>query len=234
MSNSTKTRLAIAFFSFGFVLMIAAFIVGKGRPYEALPYGPGMLNHFLLSVASEYPTGDRGVLVPSDRVNTSYGVSEDIYYQGRRAAKRDPEGKVYCVGLMFEIYMKACAKAGGRDFQLGAITENEIGQFRKDWYGVDGNRRTLVRTLSERGLGIEITNPEEAREGDLVQFWRKNGSGHSVLFLGWERDSTGDRRAISYWSAQSANGISENTEYFANHGGDVLNDEIYIVRAYKP
>jgi hypothetical protein len=60
---------------------------------------------------------------------------------------------------------------------------------------------------------------KDARPGDFLILWRANGSGHSVVFLGWAwKDKR--RVGIRYRSSQpGTNGIGDLTEYFAGHEG---------------
>ena len=80
--------------------------------------------------------------------------------------------------------------------------------------------------LVERfGLGtghiihIADTNLDESpipTKGDIVQFWRKNGSGHSVVFKGFlDTDNDGVSDKICYWSSQ------KRTDGFGNSCEDI-------------
>ena len=40
--------------------------------------------------------------------------------------------------------------------------------------------------------------------GDLVQFWRNSGNGHSAVFVAHTRYRSGALRGLVFWSAQGA------------------------------
>jgi hypothetical protein len=65
--------------------------------------------------------------------------------------------------------------------------------------------------------GNQISNPSNAnqrlQEGDLLQFWRHDDSGHSVVFGGYQRDTAGRITGICYWSSNVAtNGYGRQCE----------------------
>lgn len=191
----------------------------------------GELNPQILEVVAEYSRKNSHLPVAQGAiVNTTYGVTRDITYDGRKVVSRSSGGEVYCVGLVFDVYMAACEKKKGSRFRLPGVKSADMVQFRRDWYGVDGNERTFVRTLVDRELGVEIENPRDAKPGDLIQFWRQK-SGHSVVFLDWARDERGAIKGIRYWSAGQQYGIGENTELFEGRGGSIDPDRVFIVRA---
>lgn len=66
-----------------------------------------------------------------------------------------------------------------------------------------GNHFALVQ-YSRMGRIIE---PKNARPGDFMNISWRSGNGHSVIFLGWYLDSSGDWNVV-YWSSQkSTNGL---------------------------
>ncbi|NJL72126.1 MAG: hypothetical protein HC888_11365 [Candidatus Competibacteraceae bacterium] len=141
---------------------------------------------------------------------------------------------------MFQIYMDSLRKfsedyygSASRYTFRNPEVEEKITEFREDFYGVSGNRRTFVDALVSRDLGIEVA-PKGALPGDLVQFWRNSGSGHAVVFLGWVSDDDGKPITILYWSVQSQTGISRNSESIGMSRHEVDPDGIYVVRAFAP
>lgn len=51
------------------------------------------------------------------------------------------------------------------------------------------------------------------RSGDFVQLWRKNSSGHSVVFAGYLKNSEGVITGLCYWSSnQETNGFAHRCE----------------------
>jgi hypothetical protein len=79
------------------------------------------------------------------------------------------------------------------------------------------------------GIGTRI-EPNKARAGDFLQFWRTNKSGHSVVFLEWIADD-GKRIGFKYRSSQgSTDGIGDRVEYF--EGVDGKDGEVDSKRMY--
>lgn len=59
-------------------------------------------------------------------------------------------------------------------------------------------------------MGTEI-KPECARPGDFANINWTNGGGHSVIFLGWVQDNSGNK-SILYWASQPrTNGLGDQT-----------------------
>lgn len=202
-----------------------------------LPFERSLNRHVLAAMEEMEGTRRPFRVARGDEYLEHVGILEDIHYQGRRVLRADsPEPVVYCIGVMMELYMRACARAAGDNFTLRQVSSANFGDFRHEWYGTDGNRRTFVDALTRRGLGVEIHHPKDARPGDFVQFWRTTGSGHAVVFLDWTYDSEGLINGITFWSSGGSSGLSEATERIGGRSGSlrVLSDEIYIVRAYRP
>lgn len=194
---------------------------------------PIYLNSAILEQIQEYSPRDEFAPLPSELVASTMGATQDIYYLGERRIVGDSHRRSYCIGLIFEVYMKACEKyAGGANaYHLPTVTSDSFKQFRRDFYGVDGNKKTFVRTLSERGLGTEIT-VDEAMPGDLIQFWRSNGTGHAVVFKELEKDREGRPTALHYFSVQSmTGGISDHVESFRK---DIVLASTFVVRPHAP
>lgn len=194
------------------------------------------LNPYILEVIENFPTGVYKIC-DNRRMKTCFGVTRDIYYQGKRVVSTTPDHCVYCIGLVFEVFMDAWELHNKRTGQqtIGSLNKDNIIDFRKRFYGVYGNKKTFVDALTRYGLGVEITNPELAEPGDLVQFWRYNNIGHAVIFQQWIRDANGKITGIQYWSAQrTTNGIDYHSEEIGPHRNDVRPDKIYIVRPIIP
>ncbi len=191
------------------------------------------LNAAVLRQVAQYPKTRIRPVQDESGVFQGMGVSKKIAYQGRTVAEGSGLTEVYCSGITFQVFMDACAAVAGPKCLLRGLSGTNIWEFRRDWYGVDGNRRTLVDALVTRGLGEEIVNPLEAKPGDFVQFWRRSGIGHSVVFLGWQMDPDGKIGGIRYWSAQNGY-LAENVEEFGGFLWQVDSAQIYIVRALAP
>ncbi len=196
------------------------------------------LNPAVLETMKSYPTdGSFGYWWPKG--SGWAGTTQDLVYLGKTIAKGDVKNRSYCCGLTFEVYFKsyeeACRKKG-KPFRIGKLSPSELTEMRLRWYGAsrNGDRKKLsLEALTSMGLGRKIDRPEEARPGDFVQLWRKNGSGHSVIFLKW---TTSGRKitGITYWSSQpGTKGIGVRTERFTGNRG-VDQEQIFIARAAHP
>lgn len=61
----------------------------------------------------------------------------------------------------------------------------------------------MVDALPAQKLGERIAALDDARPGDFVQMWNADeSSGHSMVFLGWNRADAGAITGIRYWSSQ--------------------------------
>jgi hypothetical protein len=183
-----------------------------------------------LAILREYPTdGSCGYWLP--REGTWEGTTQDIVYQGRTLCTGDPQKRSYCCGLTFEVFMKACERAGLRT--IGTLTPDDAHELRLRFFGDskrNADRRRLVQeALVTMGLGVAV-DPADARAGDFVQFWRHSGSGHQAIFINWvfEKDKV---VGLTYWSSQSSTrGIGYRTEWIGEKDG-IKRDEIYLARA---
>ncbi|WP_372370512.1 hypothetical protein [Candidatus Uabimicrobium sp. HlEnr_7] len=163
------------------------------------------------------------------------GNTADLYYQGKLFSKGDSKKRCYCCGLTFEVffiaYKKYCVD-NGWEFSIKDFDSAKLKKFRGQWFGSDGNRKTLLNALETNKLGKKVTF-SDAKAGDFVQLWRHSGSGHSVVFISWLRDSKGNITGLQYWSTQtSTNGVHYNTEYFGEKKG-LKRSETYIARVGK-
>lgn len=198
------------------------------------------LNSQILRRMTQYPNDGSARQLPRDLFGISNGTTHDIRFMGDLLWEGDPEGRSYCSGLMFEVYLDACAdcaseESGKPDFRLPGVDLNNIRQFQRDFYGANGDQKTMVAALVKHGLGVEIGDLDQAQPGDLVQLWINGGSwGHSAVFLGWDRDLQGNRTQVRVWSVQS--GCISETRYDVSPGRVSAMDpsRVHIVRALRP
>lgn len=189
------------------------------------------LNDRILAAAQALPQG-RGYRFrpgpragPTDPTNPRDpehdGVTADLSYAGERVAVAAPDGATYCCGVTFEAWLRAWGEAP----IPGCPDGESVRRLVADWFcptmGHAGVRAALVR----RGLGTAVAR-DEARPGDLCQFWRSTDlakpSGHSVVFLGWDGD------VVRYWSSQPATqGVGVHREVVGPGW------EVHLVRAHQ-
>lgn len=158
------------------------------------------------------------------------GTTCDLEYKGETVARGDGKGSAYCCGLTFEVFVRTWQRLdeeADRPFDIAGLTPKELLGLRRRWYVATSDRSGPQGGLVELGLGRAI-EAKKARPGDFVQLWRGSGSGHSVIFLGWEKER-GQITAIRYWSTQtSTDGIGINTEPVGGRGVDL--EETAFVR----
>ena len=202
---------------------------------------PGNLNEYVLAALNRNAAKYKSVIVtPSEKIARTMGISEDIVYQGQRVIRSDNPGFAHCSGITLQAYMDACtlyAESFDKDphFSLGEMSPSQIEPFRKDFYGFDGNQRTLVDALLKRELGREMRNIDDAIPGDFVQFWRNSGTGHCGVLLDFQRNAEGKIQGIHYWSVQIKNNANPNYEPIGEHVSTFIDEgRIYIVRARVP
>lgn len=191
---------------------------------------PDALNDRVLDVLRGYPL-DGTHTYHWPREGDWLGTTSDVIYDGTLLCEGDPQGRAFCCGLTFEVYVRALRAEWGdeaphvnpdllRELQLRFFGDSEVGE-----------RRRLVQFgLESLGLGAAVAH-EDARAGDFVQLWRHSGSGHSVIFINWVyRDD--QIAGLTYWSTQtSTRGIGYRTEWFGPDGIDPA--EVYVARAWR-
>jgi hypothetical protein len=167
----------------------------------------------VLAVLATYPMdGTHGYWWPKE--GEWKGTTRTLRYEGETIAEGDPEGRCHCCGLTFEVFFRAwetwCRKEG-LPFRILDLDAEGVRRLQAKWFGSPEDPTCSRGAILEFGLGREVP-PEEALPGDFVQFWRRNGTGHSAVFLGWVREE-GRPVALRYWSTQSStSGISPREE----------------------
>lgn len=191
-------------------------------------------NSYVVALFESYPTdGTHGYYWPSG--SSWAGNTQDLDYRGDIFAKGDPYKRCYCCGLTFEVfflaYKKYCEDQSW-DFIIAGLDAKGLLKLRQQWFGADGNRKTMQNAILQHKLGF-VVPMNQAKKGDFVQLWRNNGSGHSVIFIAWVYSTTGEIRGMKYWSTQgSTNGIGYRTEYFGGSSG-MDAEQLYITRVGK-
>lgn len=220
------TFIALAAISLAIVYAMSTTPAGSGSFMGQRQY----LNEELIAYSKSFPNAASVMVLPQAQMSSSYGITETIDYEGRPAFKSKSPSYAYCSGLMFQAFMHCRRDANPSPDYLG-IGRANVFEFRRMFYGTDGNQKTLVNAITHYGLGEEIPSIRDARPGDLVQFWRNNGTGHSVLYTGCTITTDGKPYSLKYWSMQRA-GLKESEELIGSERGEIDPNRIYIVRAY--
>ncbi len=194
-------------------------------------------NEYVNSIIPSYPTdGSYGYYWPSS--GGWLGTTEDILYQGTIIAEGDTQDRSYCVGLTFEVFMKAWLEIDyvyNGDGSINGMIVNDLIEFRKDWYVRDLFGSGPAEAVDNYGIGELVTDWDDVESGDFIQFWRNSGSGHNAIFIDWEWDLDDNRIGFLYWSTQnSTDGIGYNSEYFGSTGSSVNAQYFYPARIYTP
>ena len=201
-------------------------VVVAGDRARAVPE-PG-LNARVLALIDGYPErGFGGYAWPSRRGFD--GTSRDLRL-GRTLIARGGRGN-HCVGMTFEVFWRALESCPGGT--QGVFDTRSARAFRLRWYVPDPKGTGPAEVLPKYKLGTPVALAD-ARPGDFVQAWNRDGSfGHSMVFLGWERDRAGALTKIRYWSSQPwTEGIGTSDMPIGDGGFDPAH--IYIARATCP
>jgi hypothetical protein len=180
------------------------------------------LNYFLLREAYVHEGGSY--------VLSSTGTPEDLVHNSDTILAKSKSGS-YCSGFTFYLLFKAMKEHGWLD----GYTKSELKHMQKEWYGntKEAFETQCLYVLEKQKLGRKM-EWEEAEPGDFVQFWRNNKSGHSVMFLGWERDSVGVIAGLKYRSSQTkTDGIGDRVEVIGSGPKEINRWRLYIVRLEK-
>lgn len=122
--------------------------------------------------------------LPATRYSTkseSNGIPKDVVWGGE--VLRKSNGLVHCSGATFWLLVELL-----RLFEKeGELNKHQIEDLRKwawCWGGQQGGRGGgLPQGIVEYGLG-EFVPTTSLQQGDFVQIWRNDGSGHSFVFAG--------------------------------------------------
>ncbi len=193
-------------------------------------------NSLVMNYLATYPTdGSNGYYWPSG--SDWDGTTRDIWYQDVLVAEGDPQGRCYCVGLTWEVYMRAWEEVDrttGGDGTINGISVDDLYTFRVDWFVRELDGAGPSDAMENYGVGEEITDPAKLLPGDFLQFWRHSGSGHNVVFVDWVKQG-GEIVGVEYWSTQgSTDGIGYNTEYFGSSGSSIDPNLVYAGRGAMP
>ncbi len=189
----------------GLAAMLWARPSGAWDPWVApdIPPEPGFLplNGAILRLVREYDFGAANPYrwAPGMHVD---GTTRDLSYGGVPLARASADGAIHCSGITFEVWLRALLRAGvPTDLSADALL-----QLKEHWYVRGGDERGLARGLLDLRLGLSQHTLDAMRPGDLIQFWRNSGKGHSAVVIEHRLNRAGGVRGLAVWSAQ---GISE-------------------------
>jgi len=186
------------------------------------------LNPHIIDLARSYPFGDRHPYIWTPGTHTD-GTTRDLQVRGTPVATRSSDGAIHCSGITFEVWLRALEQVG----VPSSLTAEEVLRMKETWYVRDGGRLGPVEALSSRGLGLRVDRIEDLQPGDLVQFWRNSGKGHSAIFVHHRHRRDGSVRGLAFWSAQSASaGIG--IRYASFGPGEHQLESLYGVRPVVP
>ena len=138
----------------------------------------------------------------------------------------------HCVGMTLEVFWRAleeCPGGAAAAFELDAAQD-----FKELWYVPALGGRGPAAALPAHRLGVPIAL-DDARPGDFVQAWATSGQGHSMVFLGWDRDEAGTITGVRYWSSQPwTEGIGVSEMVIDDSGAGFDPAQIYVARAACP
>lgn len=197
------------------------------------PYG---LNHAVQAHTQTYPADGT---YPYEW--TGNGVTQNLYYLGGLVISVSNPLSTYCSGITYETFLLTNVNyraQWGLPPAIGTMNLTQMRAFRRLWYGATGvpdeDERQSALAIERHGLGFILTDREDARPGDFIQFWRHSGSGHNCVFQSWRRDGQGQINGLRYFSAQSGtNGPGLWTETVSASSG-INPGRIYIARVMKP
>lgn len=126
---------------------------------------------------------------------------------GHKAIDCGPQDNSMCTSAVFLAFVMKLRNLHSK----GEITTEQLEEWSDPSHGPYDYLNFQARPdlmLSTIGLGDGKTLrspsiPEDGwpREGDIVQFWRNDGSGHSTIFSGFLKDSQGVVKGLCFWSS---------------------------------
>ncbi|HJN76318.1 MAG TPA: hypothetical protein QGF58_20480 [Myxococcota bacterium] len=200
--------------------------------------GPTDFNELLVDMVGSYPMdGTYEFYWPSG--GGWSGGTQDLWYQGEQIGSDGGYSACYCSGITWEWYIRSfqewAAYNGADPEDLNGVDEADIWSMRLDWYVRELYGPGPSVAMETYGLGVEVPSFDDWEPGDIVQFWRTSGSGHTAVFMGWIEDDDGNRVGMEYASCQgSTDGLGINDEYFGSHAGALDPAFMYAARGYLP
>lgn len=189
-----------------------------------------LINSFFLSAQvtyNDFVVKEANKFIGGTYVWKGSGCPIDIVHKGQTLLTKSAVG-THCSGFTFTVVFNTL----NEHQLLDAFNLNQLKEFQSHWYGNSevGAETQCVYALNKFQLGKSVYQ-ENAQPGDFVQFWRNNKTGHSVVFLAWEKDSKGKITGLRYRSSQKlTNGVGDRTETVGMGERDINPKRIYVGR----
>ena len=154
----------------------------------------------------------------SSMMNARFPIFLSISHPGHLQPPSTPAPKLtipgtFCCGMTYEIFVKVFIAKHSQYKQFSSI--EQMMDIKRDWFcekedeDDETYKQGCYKALMTRNLGIHVESISDAIKGDFIQFWRHNGTGHSVIFNSLSEDGT----EFEYWSSQrSTKGLGFNKE----------------------
>ena len=224
-------RAALLLIAVSWVLIGVGPAQEKAKPAPQVPKS-GALNELVMEVVRSYPT-DGTHTYHWPKSGSWKGCTKDLVYRGKVLARGDKQGRAFCCGLTFEVFLEAWLRWCRQNKIEESIAGFDLEQVRKlqgQWFGSKDDPTCLRTALVENKIGHVVAKWADAKPGDFVQLWRNNGSGHSVVFLSWVKKQK-KIVGVRYWSTQKATkGIGEREEGFGDGKRDVDRKRFHLCR----
>lgn len=207
------------------------------RPVEllnqALPTLPPMNARVVQTLLSYPREGQHTYYWPRSSDGVSYdGATTDVLLNNMVVLRGESKARAFCCGLTLEVFYRVLQEQPNLPATL-ADTDS-ANAFKKLWFCRAIDSPGPEDAMLPFGLGEKIPN-DQALPGDFVQLWRANKSGHSVIFIAWARDLTGNAVGLHYWSTQEAtNGIGFHTELLGTDDKRIKPEALSVSRMLPP
>lgn len=200
----------------------------RAPPFERLLSGAIGFNSYILDAVESFG--------PGSYQWSGDGVTREIYYQGSLIAQPYGKDLCHCVGATLQVYISAFEawdkQRGGNSGSLGGLTVSQVKELKQVWFVATDAEQGSQAALSDFHLGAALTSWSDAQPGDLVQFWRNNGSGHSAIFGQWKTSGT-QTVGLTYFSCQSG-GPGYKTESIGSGSSDIDASRVYLGHPWEP
>ncbi|MCP4460953.1 MAG: hypothetical protein GY816_23475 [Cytophagales bacterium] len=158
---------------------------------------------------------------------SSSGTPKSLYFKDTKILSKSVEG-TFCSGYTFTVAFDVM----DNNQLLDDLNLSTVKWLQRSWYGSteESAESQCLFALKKLKIGTEVLHTN-AKAGDFVQFWRNNESGHSVIFLDWIKNDSGEISGIKYRSTQrKTNGIGDRVETVGIGESNIDIDRLYIVR----